>query len=452
MQIKKISSQFSLNYVFILFIIFALVISAYVFNTSYQNNYMYSQMIDFDEFYKDYSNSSLEEAISNQAFNENDFIEVLDSNYMVTEQYNSPSKVGYKYLQSDFLDKLSTDDLFSYYSYIPIDKDIYILLYLEQISTLANIYMLLIVFVIVLSLVTVVGFSKYSANKIVLPINELVSGVNRISDGNYDIPIDFSTSNELEILKDEINNMSSKLSFEIKTRKKVEQNEKQLIANISHDIKTPLTNIIGYSQTLLTNKTLPKESVDQSLEIIHDYGKFADKLVSELFEFSKLEMTDNSLSTKKIDLVEIVRIKLIEYINEFDSKSINYNFILPDYAIEVNLSSIHFLRAFDNIIQNSIKYNQSDFTINVSVIDFKDRLNLIIEDNGIGIPLKFHETIFQPLTRVDSSRNRNLGGSGLGLSISKNIFEKHGASISIDSSYTDGCRFIIEFKKDHTEV
>lgn len=452
MQIKKISTQFSLNYIFILFIIFALVISAYVFNTSYQNNYIYSQFIDLDQFYEDYTNTSLRKAILNQNFTENDFIEILDSNYEIIESYNSTNKVGYKYSQADFLNKLSSDDIFNYYSYIPVDKEIYIFLYIEQVSLLANIYMFLIVFVIVLSLVSVVAFSKYSANKIVIPIKELVKGVNRISDGSYNTPIEFTSSNELEILKDEINSMASKLSFEIDARKRIEQNEKQLIANISHDIKTPLTNIIGYSQTLLENKSLDKESVDQSLEIIHYYGKFADKLVSELFEFSKLEMTNNTLPVEELDIIELIRVKLIEYINEFDSKSITYNFDLPEHPVLLSISQIHFLRAFDNIIQNSIKYNQSNFTINVSVKDDKDKLLIFIEDDGIGIDTKFHKTIFEPLTRVESSRNRELGGSGLGLSISKNIFAKHNAILSIDTEYIDGCRFLIEFKKDHIKL
>ena len=110
----------------------------------------------------------------------------------------------------------------------------------------------------------------------------------------------------------------------------------------------------------------------------------------------------------------------------------------------MDINSIKFERAIDNIIQNSMKYNKSGFAIDVSMKTEKSKVIIAISDTGVGIPKEYYGIIFEPMVRVENSRNREFGGSGLGLSITRHVIEKHGGSISLDSDYEEGCRFTIE--------
>jgi len=443
MKSQKISTQFFVNYLIIFFLILTLVLTTFLLHNTYTSIVENDLIIDVDKLIDDFYNYDLKTAAKNQKFTSDDYIEVVNEDYEIIDIYNSPKNIGYKYTHKELNKQVYSNNYYEYYLFYIEDTDNFILLHMNPIEQYTEVILLFIVFFIVVFFVSLIVYAKVSSEKIVIPIKKLVNGIEKISKGDYDSKIEFNATNELDLLKNSINQMSVKIKNEINLREKSEDNRKKLILNISHDVKTPLTNIIGYSQTLINEKDLSMDDLQSSIKIINTNGLLANKLINELFELSKLEMNEEMFSTENTDICELLRKKLIEYVSEFEDKNITYNFNIPSENITLNLNVIKFERAIDNLIQNSIKYNGSNFDINITLEKNMDKITIIIEDTGIGIPKEYHDSIFEPMVRVESSRNRALGGTGLGLSITKHIIKKHGGNITLDPSYLDGCRFII---------
>ena len=441
MKLKYISRQLLKNYIFIMIIIITLGLTTFFLNLTYTNSKINNSIFDIDSFLYDYNNG-FDYALSKQNLEKEDFLIVFDYDYEVVDVYN------YKLNKGDQLDYLEyesfydNEDPYSYYEFESDDGDYIFLLYLAPITT----NMLFVILIISIAIITFIIFTLFLAKKtgknIIRPLELISQGVKEISNGNYNHIIQFETSNELDDIRDDINHMSLQLKHEIERRKQLENERNQLILSLSHDIKTPLTNVIGYSQMLL-NQSIEDENIKQSLEIINKYGLTAAALTDELFDFTKLNMDYQHMLTERLDIVEVIRLKLIEYVNEFETLHINYQFNLPSTPIYTQLNRMKFYRVLDNLLQNSINYNHKSFDITVDVQSIDDQIRITIEDTGIGIPLTYHQTIFDPMVRVESSRNRNLGGTGLGLSIAKQIMINHDGDITIDSTYTDGCRFVL---------
>lgn len=442
---SKISKQFVINYMIMFLLIIGLAVTTILLQDAYFTSIEEKVSIDSEDMVRDYKARGLEYAFNSQPVQKGDYIEIIDDNYRVVESINSPNSKGHTYTHREFNEMIFSDDWGYYIEYID-DSDRFMLFYISEGNGYTGVLMFFMGVFIVMSSMAAVVYANVTSKKIIKPIRILVEGVGRIGKGDYDCDIEFNSSNELGILKDAINSMSKKIKQEISLREKSESNRKKLILNISHDVKTPLTNIIGYSQTLIDSNDTKGENAQRALEIINSNGVLANKLIQELFELSHIEMDEGPLKTEKADICELMRIKLIQYVNEFEEAGIEYSFDIPDGPIIVDINKIKFERAIDNLIQNSMKYNRSGFSIDVSMKAENSKVLISISDTGVGIPKEYHGIIFEPMVRVEDSRNREFGGSGLGLSITRHVIEKHGGSISLDSGYEKGCRFVIELE------
>ena len=441
MKLKHISRQLLKNYIFIMIIIITLGLTTFFLDLTYTNSKINNSIFDIDQFLFDY-NSGFDYALSKQNLEKKDFLIVFDNDYTVVDVYN------YDLRKNDQLDSLefetiyNNEDQYSYYIFESDDAEYIFLLYLAPVTT----NMIFVILIVSVAIITFIIFTIFLAKKtgknIIRPLELISQGVKEISNGNYNHTIQFETSNELDDIRDDINHMSLQLQHEIERRKQLENERNQLILSLSHDIKTPLTNVIGYSQMLL-NQPIEDKNFRQSLEIINKYGLTAAALTDELFDFTKLNMDYQHMLTERLDIVEVIRLKLIEYVNEFETLHINYQFNLPSTPIYTQLNRMKFYRVLDNLLQNSINYNHKSFDLTVGVESTDREIKITVEDTGIGIPTTYHQTIFNPMVRVESSRNRNLGGTGLGLSIAKQIMINHNGDITIDSNYTNGCRFVL---------
>ena len=160
-----------------------------------------------------------------------------------------------------------------------------------------------------------------------------------------------------------------------------------------------------------------------------------------------MENSNSDINLEDRDFSEFVREILVSYIPELDDNNISYDFDIPDKEILVKMNPQKLERAINNIINNSIKYGEKNMSLKLSLKDLGNNAFLTIEDSGLGIPDELSESIFDPFVRADNSRNSKTGGTGLGLAISKGIIKIHGGSIKLDTSYKDGCRFIISIPK-----
>lgn len=437
MKSHKISSQLIKGYIIMLSLILVLAFAANYIYQSYTQSMLDKSSIDMYQIIDDYYSTG-KENFNKQPFEESDFLIITDTNHQIIDAYQIEvnSDDNFDELQTEFF---SSSDL-AYYIFESDDKKHLFHLYLGPYVEEFNLMLVLFPAAILIFACFTFIYAKRSSQNIVLPIKKLNSAAKEIAKGNYNFVIQYETGTELDLIRDEFNEMSSKLLEETHKRKQLEHERNQLIMSLSHDIKTPLTNVIGYSQTLLNNEL--EADVKASVETIHKYGLLAAELTDELFDYTKVNM--NEFVTEVLDITELTRVKLIEYINEFETLNIDYEFDIPSEDIKCRLNMIMYHRVLDNLIQNAIKYNRSDFSLNVSIQKNEHIVVVTVEDNGIGIPAEYHDSIFEPMVRVDNSRNRTLGGTGLGLSIVKEIIKKHQGHIYLDDAYMKGCRFIIK--------
>jgi len=439
---KSIRAQLQLNYIAVAALALLLVLAVMWINSADRSAEEEFFSVDLEQIGEDYLYGGLEYAFEDPAFTRDDAIELLDSNYTVMDTVNSRTPVGYTYSQQEFNEMISLSEEDTYFTWYPENGDGSFLLI--RLAPLEDYYDTLILFSVIATLLfiaLVYLFARHTGKRIIGPIKKLTEGANALENGDLDYRIHFEGNNELVSLRDAFNSMAQKLAEETKKREHIEENRKVLIRNISHDIKTPLTNIIGYAQTLTSPKKQSGEDVSNAYQVILKNGITANALVGELFELSKLDLDTYAMDLHETDIVELFRLKIIDYIPEFELRQIDYTIDIPEKRIGMPVNAVQFNRALDNLIQNSIKYNVEKFAIVFRLAEERDDILITISDNGIGIPPEYTDRIFEPTIRVDDSRHTE--GSGLGLAITKKIVEAHNGEISLDAAYKNGCRFII---------
>ncbi|MBU3208087.1 HAMP domain-containing sensor histidine kinase [Clostridium algidicarnis] len=286
-------------------------------------------------------------------------------------------------------------------------------------------------------------YSRISSKNFVRPLKLLIDGSNKISKGDYSARIYLKSKTEFGELRDVFNSMAEKLENEKMLKEKSEELRRRLILDISHDLKNPLSIVLGYSDYLIKNESISESESKRYLNVINQNALRANNLLTELFEFSKLQSVDFKLKTEHLDICEFLRELIASYIPKMEEKNFQYDFDIPEKTIIAAFDKNHLDRALSNIIMNSIKYNPNytHFIMTLSTIS-KDII-ITIEDNGIGIPTHLQKDIFNPFVRVDASRNHKSGGTGLGLAISKSLIEMHNGSINLESDLNKGTKFTI---------
>jgi len=238
------------------------------------------------------------------------------------------------------------------------------------------------------------------------------------------------------------NQMINKIEKEKILRKQSEDNRKKLVLDISHDLKNPLSSILGYSE-LMYSQDLSEEKLMRYAKIINKNAKRSNELIVDLFDYSKLNSEDYTINKEKTDFTEYIRRYVIEHIDLLESESFDYNFIIPEQSIDVAIDQKLFKRALNNILNNAIKYNKPGTKITIEIIEGSASVKLNIKDNGQGIPIEIRNTIFKPF----ASHMKSETSSGLGLAISKKIIDKHNGEIMYHKNNKIGTAFTIIIKK-----
>jgi signal transduction histidine kinase len=201
---------------------------------------------------------------------------------------------------------------------------------------------------------------------------------------------------------------------------------------------------MGYSEFIIKISYMPKEELDKYLETIRSNSIRANTLIQDLFEYSRLEIIDFKLSFKSMDINEFLKNIIASYVPQFESKSINYDFDIPEEKTYIAFDEKQLDRAISNLILNSIKYNPSGTTTKIKAGVVNNCFNIVLEDDGVGIPVELKQDIFQAFVQADTSRNSQTRGTGLGRAITKKIIDKHGGSISLESDTNKGSKFVIK--------
>ncbi|MBU3092164.1 HAMP domain-containing histidine kinase [Clostridium sp. CM028] len=289
-------------------------------------------------------------------------------------------------------------------------------------------------------------YSRLTSNNFVKPLKKLLSGVTTIAGGDYSARVDLRSTNEFGELKDAFNIMAEKIESEKNLKEKSQDNRRKLILDISHDLKTPLSNIMGYSDLLMNNKDISDCDREKFLGIIINNSSRANSLIGDLFELSKMGSSDFKLNLKSVDICEYLRELIASLIPQIEEAGFKYSFEIPFDKKVVLIDVKQMDRALINILNNALKYNKRGTEIKILLKNSFNKVVLEILDNGIGIPLDLSAEIFEPFKRVDSARNSQTGGTGLGLAITKTIIEKHNGRISLETAIGKGCKFIIKLE------
>ena len=294
-----------------------------------------------------------------------------------------------------------------------------------------------ILFVIACLLTRWIGKSVFS------PINELGIGLKQVADGNFDYVLDKdSVKGEVRELYESYEEMRLKLKESAGEKIENEDNNRELITNISHDLKTPITAIKGYVEGIMDGVADSPEKMDKYIKTIYNKANDMDRLINELTIYSKIDTNRIPYTFLRLNVADYFNDCVEEVGVELESKGIELNYTnLVDANTRIIADPEQLKRVINNIISNSVKYMDKEkekSIIDIRILDEVDAIKVEIEDNGRGISPKDLPNIFDRFYRSDSSRNSSKGGSGIGLSIVKKIVEDHGGYIYATSKEGEG--------------
>ena len=260
---------------------------------------------------------------------------------------------------------------------------------------------------------------------ILSPLNKLQEATKKIRDGNLDFTLDVDADDEIGQLCQDFEEMRIRLKENAEDKIQYDKDNKELISNISHDLKTPITAIKGYVEGILDGVASSPEKLDKYIRTIYNKSNDMDRLIDELTFYSKIDTNKIPYTFSKINVAQYFRDCVEEVGLDMEARGIElgyFNYVDEDVVIIADAEQMK--RVMNNIISNSVKYlDKKKGIINIRIKDVGDFIQVEIEDNGKGIAAKDLPNIFDRFYRTDSSRNSAQGGSGIGLSIVRKIVE-----------------------------
>lgn len=285
---------------------------------------------------------------------------------------------------------------------------------------------------------------KYVYKEIIKPISELNVAMKKIAEGNLDYRMDAKYGSEMGEVFKNYEDMRLRLKESTTEMMENEEHNRELVSNISHDLKTPITSIKGYVEGIMDGVADTPEKMDRYIKTIYNKANDMDRLINELTIYSKIDNNRILYNFQRINISDYFSDCVEEVGLDLESKNIKLNFdnLVPDDTIVI-ADPEQMKRVINNIIGNSVKYMDKDPSkgqgmIEIRLLDDVDSIRIEIEDNGRGIAAKDLGRIFERFYRTDSSRNSSRGGSGIGLSIVKKIIEDHGGYIWATSKEGEG--------------
>lgn len=214
---------------------------------------------------------------------------------------------------------------------------------------------------------------------------------------------------------------------------RTEQSMKRLLSNISHDMKTPLTVVLGYLEMVMNNPDLPAEEVARILRNTHAKAEDIVKLMNTFFDLAKLEAGDSHIALSRIQMNELCRQSILAFFDIVQAKGLTADIQIPDEPIYAHANAEAMERIMNNLLSNALRYGSGGGVIGLSLLADERHVRVQIWDRGEGILERDQEHVFERMFILDESRNKSFQGSGLGLTITKRLAEGMGGSITLES-------------------
>lgn len=278
-------------------------------------------------------------------------------------------------------------------------------------------------------------------------MGEISRAMQNISEGDLNTAVEVIGDDEFSEMAESLNKMAENIRELMDKEREAERTKNELITNIAHDLRTPLTSIIGYLELLSNSRqtVMAPELQQKYIDIAYTKAKRLEKLIEDLFGFTKMTYGKVSMKVGQVDIIRLLSQLLEEFYPSFADKNLTYE-LTSNVPVQMISADANLLaRLFDNLINNAIKYGAEGKRILVNVCGGEEMVTVSITNYGHVIPEQELPLIFNKFYRVEQSRSASTGGTGLGLAIAKNVVDMHGGSIQVNSDLK-GTVFTVKLK------
>lgn len=309
----------------------------------------------------------------------------------------------------------------------------------------------IIVLIMALIFIAIIASLSLVTSKVISkPLKQLSIGADEIAGGNLDYKIDYESRNELGTVTNAFNNMAEKLRESIEEKNEIEKSRKEMIAGVAHDLRTPLTSVKGYVEGLMDGIANTPEKRERYLKTIYSSTKDMERLLDELLTVSRLELGKIQLVTSPVNINDFLDDCAEDISVEMEKQGFEFvydNSCAKDTVVDLDVD--RFSRVFTNIISNSTKYKNPDKKgkIELSAQSYEKSVIISIADNGVGVDSGTLPKIFDSFYRADKARSNVANGSGIGLSVCRQIVELHGGHIWATGKEGEGLTILISLQK-----
>lgn len=402
----------------------------------------FGKYIDLGEDDKLYINNDGKNLIDKS----NAWVQILDENNKEVYSYNKPEEIKDKHTPIDIINGYKyagglggTSQVLA--GYKEIDSTIYTYLigypsnmigkyvFITDRNTMNGYIKYSLISIIIVDFIIAIIFGYIFSKGLTKPVKNIIDGVDHLYNGNYEIY--FKEKGIYKNVFKKLNTLSNKLSDNELERKKIDKMRNEWIANISHDIKTPLSSIKGYAEFLEQDYDFSSEDIKAYAEIINNKSDYIKELVDDLNLSMKLKNNKSILKKEKVNIVSLVKNSVIDILNDSKYNEVDIRVEYSEDRIFIDIDKVLMQRVLNNLIYNALVHNDENISIVVSVYK-SDNTYITISDNGKGISESDLENIFDRYYRGTNTGEAHKG-SGLGMSIAKEIVNAHGGDIKINS-------------------
>lgn len=279
------------------------------------------------------------------------------------------------------------------------------------------------------------------SRRVIMPLDNITAGLQEIAKGNLDYKIAITSSDELGIMADRINKMVQQLKMRLEEEleklmeeeRKVEKTKNELITGVSHDLRTPLTSIIGYLELIEEDHYKDEVEFRYYSNIAYSKALRLKKLIDDLFEYTSIDDKGPLLKMERLNLNGLLNQLAEEFTPVLEKKGMSYRMLAIDKTLYIEADGNLLVRAYENLITNAIRYGSEGKNVDIRISSENDEAVVEVINYGTEIPERDLPYIFDRFYRTDKSRSLESGGSGLGLAITKSIVELNGGKISARS-------------------
>ena len=366
---------------------------------------------------------------------------LLDADLRIISGYITTDKAQFTEKEFDLYTYNSSHDgvVIEKYYFIHNDKGYYAVYLDENNEAGVTPYLFLIIIAVggfALLIASLALYIKYINKHVQKPLKALSKAMTDFAQNGYREKLTYQGSKEFEQLVDSFNDMVSLLNASETQRSLLEQDRQRMLAGLSHDLKTPITVIQGFSKAMRDGLVSDDEK-QKYLNLILTKSESMGVLINGFYEYSKLDHPDFKLSVVDADVAELARTYIASIYDEFELKGFNIDVDITEEKLICEIDKQQLARVFENLTSNFFKYTPMGSTLFLRITKEGSHAKIIFADNGTGMPKDMNDDIFAPFVVGEQSRSHQ--GSGLGLAVCKKIINAHGGEISLSERPIKGC-------------